>query len=798
MSADLTLGVTIGAAMASSWKAVVGTVKTDLSKLGQELQRSTRTQRDIGKMAGLQSTVEGTRRQLMDARREAEKFRLQMALAGDQGAKAQERAQRQWDKSKARVEALTGRLARQQEQTQRLGASLRKAGVDTKDLSTANEKLAATIDQQTAAFLKQKNLIESREQHRQGFLQQAAKLGGAIILTRKATGAAMDFESAMADVRKVVDFDSSAQMNRMGDSIQRMAGYLGMDAVAIAQIVAAGGQANIAREDLLKFAEDAGKMGVAFDMSADEAGQMMAQWRTGLELTQDGVRDLADQINYLGNTGPASAAKISGIVTRIGALGDVAGLSGSAIAALGSTITGVGISEEIASTGIKNLMLTLTQGRAATDKQKASFRALGMSAEDVASRMQDDAGGAIMDVLAAIRELDKTDQAAILTQLFGRESVAAIAPLLKNLEQLEGNFKKVSDATKFQGSMEAEFEARMDTTRETLGSLGRVLGRTATIIGNVFLPPIKLGAEILITVFDAINEAATAMPFLTTVVVSAATAWASWGAATSAVKFGLTFMPGPIMRLVGLLPGLSTVLSVATAAVRAFNIAMLANPIVLIGAAIAGAAFLIYKYWKPISAFFGGVFDGIWSAIEPVRVAFSEAFAPVAPIFSAIGNVMRPVISWFKDLLSPVDATGESLERAASIGKTVGSVLGTAFRVINLPLEIALKLIGSILERFQRAVEFGRQVARFFGIGDAEPTPASASAAASISKAVAKAPITTSQKPVQDNSVTETKFEIYGSPGQSPEEIAEIVAQKMAELQRTNAARRRSSLYDQE
>ncbi|PKL94630.1 MAG: phage tail tape measure protein, partial [Gammaproteobacteria bacterium HGW-Gammaproteobacteria-8] len=240
-----------------------------------------------------------------------------MALAGDEGSKGQAKAQRDWERSQKRVAALTERLARQQEQTKKVGDALKKTGVDTRDLSAANERLGATIDQQTAAFLKQKEVIESREKYRQGFVQEAAKLGSAIILTKKATSAAMDFESAMAEVRKVVDFDSAAQMRDMGNEIQRMASYLGLSAVEIAQIVAAGGQANIARSELTAFADDAGKMGVAFDIAAGEAGQMMAQWRAGLELTQDGVRELADQINYLGNTGPAKASKIAAIVTSI-------------------------------------------------------------------------------------------------------------------------------------------------------------------------------------------------------------------------------------------------------------------------------------------------------------------------------------------------------------------------------------------------------------------------------------------------------------------------------------------------
>jgi TP901 family phage tail tape measure protein len=66
--------------------------------------------------------------------------------------------------------------------------------------------------------------------------------------------------------------------------------------------VAAAGRAAVPRKELLGFAEDAAKMGVAFDSTAEEAGTTMAKWRTAFELPQSGVVALADQINALTNS----------------------------------------------------------------------------------------------------------------------------------------------------------------------------------------------------------------------------------------------------------------------------------------------------------------------------------------------------------------------------------------------------------------------------------------------------------------------------------------------------------------
>ncbi|TKV09725.1 phage tail tape measure protein, partial [Citrobacter sp. TBCS-14] len=75
----------------------------------------------------------------------------------------------------------------------------------------------------------------------------------------------------------------------MGEDILKMSDRLPMAANDIAKLVAAGGQAGIAREDLKQFAEDALKMGVAFDQSADQSGDMMAKWRTSFKMTQQEV-----------------------------------------------------------------------------------------------------------------------------------------------------------------------------------------------------------------------------------------------------------------------------------------------------------------------------------------------------------------------------------------------------------------------------------------------------------------------------------------------------------------------------
>ena len=265
---------------------------------------------------------------------------------------------------------------------------------------------------------------------------------------------AIKFESAMSDVRKVVDFDTPEQFKDMNKDILNLSKNIPMTAQGLAAIVAAGGQAGIARQDLLAFAEAAAKMGTAFDITADEAGDMMAKWRTAFKMNQKDVVELADKINYLSNKTAASAPLISDVVTRIGPLGEVGGVASGEIAALGASLVGSGIQSEVAATGIKNLILTMVAGESASKSQNEAFETLGFNAAEMAVRMQKDAKGAILDVLKALKGLDKAKQGAVLQNLFGKESISAIAPLLSNLEGLEKNLSMVADASQYAGSMQ--------------------------------------------------------------------------------------------------------------------------------------------------------------------------------------------------------------------------------------------------------------------------------------------------------------------------------------------------------
>ncbi len=304
--------------------------------------------------------------------------------------------------------------------------------------------------------------------------------------------AAMDYESAMADVAKVVDGlkDENGNLTQsyydMSDAILEMSKSIPMTAEELAQIMSSAGQAGIATEDLSKFTEMAAKMGVAFDSTAEQAGDWMAIWRTALGLTQDEVGVLGDQINYLGNTSSENALKLSQIVTDIGSLAKISGVSAADLAALGAATTG--IDANVAATGLKNMFVAMGQGTQATEKQAGVLEKLGFTATEVAERMQTDSKGMIIDLLAAINQLPKAEQEAAISGYFGKESLATVAVLAGNLDNLKDQFNKVGDASAYTGSMEAEYASRAATSANNVQLLENRFNALKIQLGTYLLP----------------------------------------------------------------------------------------------------------------------------------------------------------------------------------------------------------------------------------------------------------------------------------------------------------------------
>lgn len=607
-------------------------------------------------------------------------------------------------------------------------------------LRTATERLKRVED------ARQRNL-DKREEYKSGIMGTVA-LGATIAAPVKA---AIDFESTMADVKKVVDFDTPDGFKKMGQDIINMSKVLPMTANDIGKIVAAGGQSGIAAKDLMTFAESAIKMGVAFDITADQAGQAMAEMRSAFKMNQQQVVVLADKINYLGNNTAASAKDIMEIVQRIGPLGEVAGTASGEIAALGATLRGMGVQNEIAATGIKNLMLSLTAGKAATKSQREAFARLGYSSTAVAKSMQLDSKKTMLVILKQVAKLRKHEQSAVLTQLFGKEVVGSIAPLLTNIKELEKNFDAVADKMKYAGSMEKEYQARAATTANALVIFRNQITALGITIGSVLLPAVNSVLKTVSPWIGKVTELAQAHPVVTKAIVATAGALITMRIATFAAGFAFTYLRGGALRIVGALAGARAQMALTAVSARAVGAAAtVANgglvgmasrgiPAVVTGVRAIGAAFIstgigalitglalgglwIYRNWAGVKAFMTGTLQGIQQGLQPVTEKFQalwDKLGPVKTAFQWVADVAGKVWDWFTKLAEPVSYSGEELKKAGDAGQKFGKALAAGIDFVLGPIQFLIDKIIWVSDNIgaltQKAIDFKNSVSDMAG-----------------------------------------------------------------------------------
>ncbi|ENU30771.1 phage tail tape measure protein, TP901 family, core region, partial [Acinetobacter sp. CIP-A165] len=532
-----------------------------------------------------------------------------------------------------------------------------KAGIQMDRLNDEESDLKNKIHLTTMELNKQKESLGKHTEAQKKYEKMQERMGKANDMAKKGlmiagAGAAalavpvkiaIDYESAMADVAKVVDGlkDEAGKITpaytAMSNQILEMTTRLPMAAKDIAAIVAAGAQSGIAKNELIGFAESAVKMGVAFDITADQAGQSMAEMRAAFKMTQPQVIALADQINYLGNTSPNKADKIMEVVQRIGALGEVGGFASSSIAAMAASLTSV--EPDVAATGIKNIILAMTKGESATKGQVEAFEKLKLKSTDVAKNMQKDAEGTIATVLKAIQKLPKEEQVAVTNSLFGSEALPVVMQYSQGLDTLTKNLNAVSSASVYAGSMEAEYAARAATTANNIQLAKNQMAALGITIGNVLLPGVNSMIGSFNGVMSSVQKWAQANPGLASGLVKVAIGAIAIVGGLSALSIGLITIFGPMM-MVGRAFG-----AVALAA-KGMSMALLTNPITWIVLAIAGAALLIYKNWAPISAFFVGIWNTIKTAFNGGITGISALiinWSPIGLFYSAFAKVL----SWF-------------------------------------------------------------------------------------------------------------------------------------------------------
>lgn len=505
---------------------------------------------------------------------------------------------------------------------------------------------------------------------------------------------AVNFESAMADAAKTIDGmrDKSGSLTTaysdMEAAVKRMGRTLPLAHEEIARLFAAGGQQGLtAVDDLEEFSTLAAHMSVAFGMSTEEAADAIGGYRSALKLTMPEARSMLDLMNRFADTTSASEKGIADVVRRIGPLGNVGGVAAKPMTALAATLDAMKVSPEIAATGIKNLILAMTAGSAATKTQRTAFARLGIDAVKPARQMQTDGpAAAIISVLGAIKKLPKAEQLSVMQQIFGKESLGAITPLLDSLDQVKTNLIIAGDEAAYAGAVQAEFENRSRTTANAMILFKNKTAELAVTVGSVLLPPLNEFMSVAGDGAVRVAEFAQAHPALTRAVIGAVAGFAALKVATLGAMYVWSSMrsTGIALRMVygglrGAVAAYTPVTRTGTAAMvrqKAATLAMTAAQarhkavslaVVGVTKAVTAGQWLLNAALTAnpigvvvmaVAALIAGLVY-LYNTCEPVRAVFDKVFGRIGNKISVVVDKLRSV-GEFLGLIDEADKAADA------------------------------------------------------------------------------------------------------------------------------------------
>ncbi|MBX9612439.1 MAG: phage tail tape measure protein [Burkholderiales bacterium] len=379
---------------------------------------------------------------------------------------------------------------------------------------------------------------------------------------------------------------------------------------------------------------------------------------------------------------------------------------------------------------------------------------------------------------------------SVIKALFG-DDAETLQVLNTLMDKGLGGYNEIVGKLQAQADLRTRVEAELGTISNLWESTTGTFTNVMAALGQTVAPEVKALTTWLGDVGGATRAWIAEHPVLVgwIVKITAVIAGLLFGLGTLALTMagimGYFFVMRFIMGLLGLKFNLWAaairVVGTALTWLRGVMLFVAANPVVLAIAAIvlavAAAAFLIYRYWGPITTFFAN----IWATIKAGLSALWESFklfggmlmdglvggitSRLAAVKTAIVGVAESTVGWFKDKLGIRSPSRVFMQSGQFLGE--GAALG---------IQRSTALV--------RNASVGMAAAAAIGIASAGP---------SIDQ---RPPLTTGQRAqavAQGDTIT---IQVNAAPGMDPQAIARAVSAELDKRDRLKAARRRSALGD--
>ncbi|HAI4564749.1 TPA: phage tail tape measure protein [Escherichia coli] len=671
------------------------------------------TQKSLRELNGHASRIEGFRKtsaQLAVTGQELKKARQEAAALAVQfknterptnaQAKAMEAARKNASELQVKYNSLRLSVQRQRQE-------LSQAGINTRNLAHDERGLKKRISETTAQLNRQRDALArvSAQQVKLNAVKQRYQAGKELAGNMASVGAAgvgIAAAGTMAGVKLLMPGYEFAQKNSelqavLGvakdsaemTALRKQARQLGDNTAASADD-AAGAQIIIAKAggdvDAIQAATPVTlNMALANRRTMEENAALLMGMKSAFQLSNDKVAHIGDVLSMTMNKTAADFDGMSDALTYAAPVAKNAGVSIEETAAMVGALHDAKITGSMAGTGSRAVLSRL---QAPTGKAWDALKELGVKTSD--------SKGNTRPVFTILKEMQASfeknrlgtaQQAEYMKTIFGEEASSAAAVLMTAAST--GKLDKLTAAFKASDGKTAEL---VNIMQDNLGGDFKEFQSAYEAVGT-----------------DLFDQQEGALRKLTQTATKYVLKLDGWIQKNKSLASTIGLIVGGALALTGIIgaiglvawpviTGINAIIAAAGAMGAIFTtvgsavmtaIGAISWPVVAVVAAIVAGALLIRKYWEPVSAFFGGVVEGLKAAFAPV----GELFTPLKPVFDWLGEKLQAAWQWFKNLIAPVKATQDTLNRCRDTGVMFGQALADA---LMLPLNAFNKLRSGI------------------------------------------------------------------------------------------------------
>lgn len=622
----------LGAQLAGSFAKTMQGASSSLTQLNSRIGELNKAEHATQSLIGLRKTVLDSTRAYRDARQKVADLGREISNT-DQPSKTMIR---NFERAEKEVSQAKNTLMSQREQLKQLNTTMGTTGTSTRELIKRQEELAQAADKARGAQSSLNKTMAAQQENmaKRGELRgQLFDAAGLAIAMAAPIKIAANFEQAMAKVGAVSNA-TDAEMGKLTATARQLGASTSWSASQAAEGMQFLAQAGFSTQQTMAAMPGMLDLASAGDTDLGSAADIASNILTGFNLKAEEMGRLGDVLTNTFTTSNTNISMLGETMKYVAPIAASTGVSLEQAAAMAGKLGDAGIQGSNAGTALRTVISRLS---APTAEAAAKLRELGVETQDASGNLR-----SVPDILAemesAMSGMGTAARAELTSTIFGLEAASGATVLLGQAGS--GSLQKYAEKLKETGTASRVAAKQNDTAMGAMRRLSSAAESIAITMGNILLPTLAAGAEMLSSVIGVVDNLAQNFPLLTSVVVGGTAALIALKVATIAGGYAFTFLKGAWRQGVAVLKTLrvayllSTGATIAstnaskaaiivskamTAAQWLFNAAMTANPIglviVAIGALVA-AGVLLYKNWDTVVAFFGAAWERMKSLLS--------------------------------------------------------------------------------------------------------------------------------------------------------------------------------------